>query len=64
MKELILVRHREAEHLTKRIIGGWTDLLLTDKGRRQIKLTGKRLKELLDNESTKQELLQNIFDNY
>lgn len=46
MKELILVRHGEAEHLTKGIIGGWTDLPLTPKGRQQIKLTSKRLKEL------------------
>ena len=46
MKELILVRHGEAEHLTKGIVGGWTDLPLTDKGKRQIELTAKRLKEL------------------
>jgi len=46
MKELILVRHGEAEHLTKGIIGGWTDLPLTDRGRRQVVLTAKRLKDL------------------
>ena len=46
MKELILVRHGESEHLVKGIQGGWTDLPLTDKGKKQIKLTSKRLNEL------------------
>jgi probable phosphoglycerate mutase len=46
MKELILVRHGEAEHLVKGITGGWTDLPLTDRGRQQIEVTSKRLKEL------------------
>ena len=46
MQELILVRHGEAEHLVKGIAGGWTDLPLTDRGRKQVELTGKRLKEL------------------
>lgn len=46
MKELILVRHGEAEHLAKGIIGGSSDFQLTDRGRKQIALTGKRLKEL------------------
>jgi probable phosphoglycerate mutase len=49
MKEIILVRHGESEHLVKGIKGGWTDLPLTDKGRLQIKLTRKRLKELFEN---------------
>ena len=46
MKELILVRHGEAEHLAEGIIGGSSDFSLTDRGRKQIALTGKRLKEL------------------
>ena len=46
MKELILVRHGESEHLVKGIQGGWTDLPLTDKGRKQIRLTSKRLNAL------------------
>ena len=46
MKELILVRHGEAEHLIKRLVGGGADFPLTDRGRKQIALTGKRLKEL------------------
>jgi len=49
MKELILVRHGEAEHLMKGLIGGGTDFPLTDRGRRQITLTGQRLKELFGN---------------
>ncbi|MHA1962677.1 MAG: histidine phosphatase family protein [Candidatus Thorarchaeota archaeon] len=46
MKELVLVRHGEAEHHIKGIIGGWTDLPLTDRGRQQIGITAKRLNEL------------------
>jgi broad specificity phosphatase PhoE len=46
MKELILVRHGEAEHLIKGLVGGGTDFPLTDRGRKQIELTGNRLKEL------------------
>ncbi|MHA2143272.1 MAG: histidine phosphatase family protein [Candidatus Thorarchaeota archaeon] len=48
MKELVLVRHGEAEHSVKGIIGGWTDSLLTDRGRQQIEFTVPRLKELFD----------------
>ena len=48
MKELVLVRHGEAEHLIKGVIGGWTDLPLTDRGKRQVKLTSKRLRELFE----------------
>ncbi len=36
MKELVIVRHGEAEHAVKGIIGGWTNSLLTDRGRQQI----------------------------
>ncbi|UCE10514.1 MAG: histidine phosphatase family protein [Candidatus Thorarchaeota archaeon] len=48
MKELVLVRHGEAEHLVKGIVGGWTDLPLTDRGRRQTEITGTRLMELFE----------------
>lgn len=48
MKELILVRHGESENLVKGIIGGWLDLPLTDRGRRQTKITANRLKELFE----------------
>lgn len=41
---LILVRHGEATHHTQRLTGGWTDSALTDKGRRQLKLLGARLR--------------------
>jgi len=46
MKELVLVRHGESEHLVKGIVGGWSDLPLTDRGRQQISITANRLKEL------------------
>ncbi len=48
MKELVLVRHGESEHLVKGIVGGWSDLPLTDRGRQQIGITANRLKELFD----------------
>jgi probable phosphoglycerate mutase len=48
MKELVLVRHGEAEHMVKGISGGWTDLPLTDRGKKQIEITVNRLKELFE----------------
>lgn len=48
MKSLILVRHAEAEHITKKLKGGWTDTQLTSKGRRQAVLVAKRLAGDLD----------------
>ena len=48
IKNLYLVRHGEAEHLTgKGSTGGWTDSDLTEKGKIQAQATGKRLLELL-----------------
>lgn len=48
MKELVLVRHGEPEHLVKGMVGGWTDLPLTDRGRKQIEITANRLKDLFE----------------
>ncbi|WP_090675322.1 histidine phosphatase family protein [Paenibacillus tianmuensis] len=47
LKELYLIRHGEAEHLLKGVVGGWSDTPLTENGRVQAKLTGKRLCSLL-----------------
>ncbi|AZN39831.1 histidine phosphatase family protein [Paenibacillus albus] len=49
MNELYLIRHGEAEHLLKGMVGGWSDTSLTEKGRTQAALTGKRLHSLLQN---------------
>jgi probable phosphoglycerate mutase len=46
MMELIFVRHGEAEHAVKGIVGGWTDSILTERGRHQIEVTTARLREL------------------
>jgi probable phosphoglycerate mutase len=43
MKRMILIRHGEAEHMTGDHTGGWTDLPLTDLGRRQAHAVAKRL---------------------
>ena len=46
MMELVVIRHGEAEHAVKGIVGGWTDSMLTDRGRHQIEITTDRLKDL------------------
>jgi probable phosphoglycerate mutase len=51
LKELILIRHGEAEHLLLGRVGGWSDSKLTDLGRRQARITGARLLECLVNVS-------------
>lgn len=46
MRELYLVRHCESEHHVRGMTGGWTDLPLTDRGRRQAVAVARRLAEL------------------
>lgn len=40
---IILVRHGEATHHTMHLTGGWTDSVLTEYGREQVKTVGIRL---------------------
>lgn len=40
---IILVRHGEATHHTQKLTGGWTDSVLTDKGRAQIHAAAEQL---------------------
>ncbi|OIB04954.1 hypothetical protein AK95_15205 [Paenibacillus sp. LC231] len=47
MRELILIRHGEAEHLVNGTGGGWADTPLTSKGLSQADLTGRKLRDLL-----------------
>lgn len=48
IKELILVRHGEAESLQgENLTGGWTNSTLTQKGKRQAEAIGERLAEML-----------------
>lgn len=49
MNELLLIRHGQAEHLVKGLTGGWTDVQLTALGRRQARLTGERLAQMVEN---------------
>lgn len=51
MKQLILIRHGEAEHLLEGQVGGWTDTKLTEAGKQQAKCTGERLTEILKDTS-------------
>jgi probable phosphoglycerate mutase len=44
MKELILIRHGEADHQISNITAGWTDTKLTILGKNQSLKTGERLK--------------------
>ena len=48
MKEIIIVRHGQAEHNLKGLTGGWTNLPLTETGKDQAYHTGKRLFEILN----------------
>jgi len=47
LRELIIVRHGEAEHMVRGLTGGWTDTPLTPLGRRQAELTGPALARLM-----------------
>lgn len=47
MKELILVRHGQADHEINSLTGGWTDSHLTPLGKRQAEATGQALMNLL-----------------
>lgn len=47
MRELLVVRHGESEHLATGLTGGWTNAHLTERGRAQARLTGARLARLL-----------------
>jgi len=47
MKQLILVRHGEADHHIRGLTGGWTRSHLTDLGRGQCERAGQRLAEML-----------------
>jgi probable phosphoglycerate mutase len=46
-KSLFLIRHAEAEHHAQRRVGGWSDLGLTARGRRQADALALRLAEEL-----------------
>jgi len=48
MKELILVRHGESEYMVSGLTGGWTDLPLTELGKKQAVYTGQSLQYLRD----------------
>jgi broad specificity phosphatase PhoE len=50
MNKIILIRHGEAEHLVRKMTGGWTDLPLTELGEKQAFRTGKELKEIFERE--------------
>jgi probable phosphoglycerate mutase len=48
VKELIIIRHGEAEHLVgEALTGGWTNSLLTEKGKKQAEAVGKKLAVML-----------------
>lgn len=48
INELIIIRHGEAQHLVgEALTGGWTNSLLTEKGKKQAEAAGKKLASLL-----------------
>ncbi|QPA52720.1 histidine phosphatase family protein [Lysinibacillus sphaericus] len=54
MKELIIIRHGESEHLANNLSGGWTDLPLTPLGKEQAKKTARAIADYL---TTNEEIL-------
>jgi len=48
-KEFLLIRHGEGIHQTDHLVGGWTDVDLTELGQKQAELTAKRVAKLIDN---------------
>ena len=49
MKELIVIRHGEADHLVQSLTGGWSSSNLTELGKHQAAMTGQKLVSLIDN---------------
>lgn len=49
MKELILIRHGEAEHIVKKLAGGWTDSALTLLGEKQALQTAEAISKFIGN---------------
>jgi len=47
LREMIIVRHGQAEHMVNGLTGGWTNSHLTELGRRQAELTGPALARLI-----------------
>lgn len=47
MRKIILIQHCQSEHHINNMSGGWTDTPLTDLGRKQANLIGKKLKNML-----------------
>jgi len=47
MKQIILIRHGQAEHQLHNRIGGWSDVNLTEHGIKQAQAVAQRLEEEL-----------------
>lgn len=47
MREIFLIAHPEASHVTDQLIGGWYDSVLTEKGNQDAALIGEYLREML-----------------
>ena len=47
MKKLILVRHGHSEYMAAGLTGGWTNLPLTERGKKEAHYTGRKLQSLL-----------------
>lgn len=49
MSTIILIQHCQSEHHINNMSGGWTDTPLTEVGRKQSEIIGRKLKQLIDN---------------
>ncbi len=54
---IVLVRHGEATHHTMRMTGGWTDSVLTERGKKQIRQVAVSLAEDFKNSMNKPRIL-------
>ena len=51
-KQFLLVRHGEGIHQTQHLVGGWTDVDLTELGQKQAELTAIRVANLINNNNS------------
>ncbi|CAA9324912.1 MAG: Phosphoglycerate mutase [uncultured Nocardioidaceae bacterium] len=51
MRRLYVVTHPESEHHVSRLVGGWYDSGLTERGLRQAAVIGERIRELVPGDS-------------
>ena len=57
---ILLVRHGEATHHTEHLTGGWTDSVLTEKGKSQMRFLAAKLAKDFAQETKFARLISNL----